>query len=467
MSYLYKYIVQQKFLTLAVFSVLVSSCGLNKSYQTPDFDKTDLYRGVETSDTSSFADIPWNEVFTDPLLQALISTGIEGNLDLKMAMSRIQSAEAYLMQQRGGLLPSLSVGATGEFADGGSNVTSAVNFVEEQYQVYGTASWELDVWGKLRSAKRSALADLLAQEASKRAVQTQLVANIASYYYSLLALDEQLRITEETLTSRKEYESTVEELKVAALVTGADLMQSKANRLSAEVMIPDLKQSIREMENALSILLGKSPGPIERASIESQDPQYLLETGVPSMLLSNRPDVQQAEFALRSSFELVKVSRAYFYPSLTLTGTAGYGALDVSDLFDPASWFANLTAGLVQPVFNQNANRARLKTNEANQEIALATYEQTLLTAGSEVSNALYSYQMAEDKIVLRAQQLETLQQAVDFNQELLKSDEAGYVDVLTSEQNLLSAQLSGVEDKLQRLNAIVELYRALGGGWE
>lgn len=458
---------------LLVLVTLASSCKINENYEKPEFKRDDLYRGVEEADTITIADTPWREMFTDTVLQGLIQEGLESNLDLQVAIARMESAEASLLSAKGALLPdySLAYSYSRKFAQSGStSISSASGFSTEQAQLYGLATWEIDVWAKLRSAKRAALADMLASEAYTRVVQTQLIADIATAYYTLLSYDKQLEITQLTVQFREEYEVTVEQLKIAATVTGADLMQSRANLFSAKVMIPDLKRSIRETENALSILLNRSPGPIERLALEEQAVGDLMKTGVPVQLLSHRPDVQQAELGVRSAFEMVNSARAYFYPTLTLTayapGTVSNSAQFV-ELFDPANVFARLLGGITQPIFNKNLNKARLRANKAAQKEALATYEQTVLSAGQEVSNSLYAYEMAEEKIQLRTQQLEALQNAVDYNQELLQYSSASYVDVLTSQQNLLSAQLSGVDDQLQKLSSIVELYRALGGGWE
>ncbi len=445
----------------------LSSCNVTKEYQQPTFSRSDLYRDMDTADSNSLAQVPWEEVFTDPVLQDLIREGLSANFDLQIATARIQRSEAYLLQQKGTLLPKVNALASAAVAELAGAPSAASGFAAQQYQLYTSASWEADIWKKLRSAKKAALADLLASEAYRRTVQTRLIADIANNYYTLLALDRQLEVTEQTIAARGKYVETVQYLKDAATVTGADVMQSRANLHAAEVLIPDIKQRIREIENSLSILLARSPQKIERNALEDQEPRELLETGVPSQLLSNRPDVQEAELAFRSAFELVNSARAYFYPTVTLTGAAGFGTTQISDLFDPTSVFANFAAGILQPIFNQHANEARLKANQAIQAEAFANFEQTLLLAGEEVSNALYAYQMAEDKISIRKTQLETLQNAVSFNQELLQYGSASYVDVLTSEQNLLSAQLNGVNDQLQKLLSIVELYRALGGGWQ
>lgn len=453
---------------LIVLSILaLSSCKINQEYQQATVEEDALYRDVSTTDTTSVADMPWQQVFTDSTLQALISEGLDKNLDLQVAIARIKSAEANLRSSKGALLPSFSINGSASYSKLANVPSVATGFATEQYQLYGSTSWEIDLWGKLRSAKRAALANLLASDAYKRTVQTQLIASIATQYYTLLALDEQLVITNQNVAKLGEYQRTMEELQNASLVTGADLMQSKANLHATEAMVPDLKQQIRETENALSILLGRSPGAIERNNIEGQQPAIPLETGVPSLLLSNRPDVQQAEMQLRSAFEMVNSARAYFYPSITLSGAGGFTAGGIDELFDPSSLFGNIAGGLMQPVFNNGANKARLESNIAAKEEAYATFKQTLLTAGQEVSNALFAYDMADDKLDSRTQQLDALEKAVSYNEELLQYSESDYLNVLTAQQNLLSAQLNVVTDRLQKLQSMIELYRALGGGWK
>ena len=456
-----------QYLYFTLLLAVVASCKLNEKYERPEFAKSDLYRGVETEDTTSLADVRWKELFQDTTLQKLIQEGLDNNLNLQIAVARIESAEASLLSAKGALFPSLNVNGSASKSRLASAPSAATGFATQQYQLYGNANWEIDIWGKLRSAKRASLAQLLSSEAYRRAVQTRLIADISTAYFSLLGLDKQLEITELTVESRKKYEETVSSLKEASIVTGADVMQSKANLHAAQVTIPDLKQRIRETENALSVLLNRSPGAIERQALESQVISDSIKTGVPILLLSNRPDVQQAEFTLRSSFEMVKNAHAYFYPSISLTGTAGYNTTVIEQFFDPVSFFARAAGSLTQPIFQQNQNKSRLRAAEASQKEALATYEQTILTAGQEVSDALFSFEVADDKLEIRSQQVEALKNAVSYNEELLQYNSVNYIDVLTSQQNLLTAQLSIVDDQLQKLNSLVELYRALGGGWQ
>jgi outer membrane protein, multidrug efflux system len=455
-------------------AIMLASC-VTKKYEQPGMAvKNPLYRDTTVTDTTNIADLPYAKLFGDTVLQRLIAEGIRENYDLKTAVQRINEAQANFRQSKAAFLPSLSAGAQATRAKqslAGLNFppefASSFNLTTTTYQAFLSTSWEADIWGKLSSAKRQTFAAWLQSDAAKRAVQTQLIANIATSYYTLLAYDQQLRITEQTLKNRITDVETMKALKNSAVVTGAAVVQSEANRYAAEVTIPDLKRSIREAENALSILLARGPGSIERTSLEVQTPYQELRTGIPSQLLKNRPDVQQAELGFRSAFENTNVARTYFYPQLTITAQGGLSTLKIQNFFDN-SIFYNIIGGLTQPIFNKGQNKARLRIAKAQQEEAYYAYQKSLLTAGGEVSNALFSYQAAVDKQNTRANQLRSLEKAVDYTKELLRySSSTNYTDVLTSEQSLLSAKLSSVNDRLQELQAIVELYRALGGGWK
>jgi len=304
--------------------------------------------------------------------------------------------------------------------------------------------------------------------AYKNAVITQLISDIASNYYSLLAYDAQLEVTIKTVENRSQDVSTMKLLKESDVVTGAAVVQSEANLYSAEVTIPDLKLNILEKENTLSILLGRNPGSIIRDSLNNQQLTDHLQAGVPSLLLTNRPDVQIAEYQLRYYFELTNLAKSYFYPSITITAEAGLSNESIQQIFSTSSVFWNFITGLSQPVLNQGINKQRLNVAKAQQEEYIANFKKTLLNAGQEVSNALYKYQVATEKIKIRSQQIIFLQKSVDFTKELLKyTVNTNYTDVLTSEQSLLEAQLNSINDKTQQLQAIIELYRSLGGGWK
>ena len=451
---------------------VMPSCKITKTYNRPAVSTNGLYRDRQLNDTTTMAAMPWQSLFADTILRSLIQEGLNNNLDLKTAIQKILEAQATLQQSKAAFYPSLSgnAGVTrSKQSSAGLNYPAGVsiNTLTTNYQAGLTSSWEADVWGKLSSTKRAALANFLQTDAAKRAVQTQLIADIANNYFTLLALDKQLEITIETLKNRIKDVETMKELKAGAVVTGAAVVQSEANRYAAEVSIPDLKRSIRETENALDILLSRPPGPINRGSLVSQKMVSELQAGIPTQLLNNRPDVQQSEYSFRAAFENTNVAKAYFYPSFTITASGGLSTLQLKDFF-VNSIFYNIAAGLTQPIFNQGLNKARLRTAQAQQQEALNSFQKTLLVAGQEVSNALYAQQTALEKQDARSKQIIALQKAVDYTQELLRySSATNYTDVLTSEQNLLSAQLSGVNDRLQELQAVVNLYRALGGGWK
>jgi NodT family efflux transporter outer membrane factor (OMF) lipoprotein len=453
------------FIWLFVLIIFLSSCKVLQPYKQPDvLSKEKLFRDLAINDSTNIADMPWRSLFTDKLLQNLLEEAIKNNPDLQIAITRMKKAEANFKQSKASLFPSLNLNADASY----QNNDAAVAGVPATYQFSGTASWEADIWGRLRSAKRANLSLFLESEAYKRAVQTRLIANVAINYYTLLAFDAKLQVTEKTIENRNSDVETMKLMKDNDLVTGADLVQSQANLYSAKVTIPEIKQSIYETENALSLLLGRNPGPITRSSLNEQEISTDLRTGIPVQLLANRPDVQEAEYQFRYGFEMTNVARKYFYPSLTISATGGITSTDLSKLFNASSVFWNIVGGITQPIFNQGQNKQRLRVAQANQEEYLITFKQTLLTAGQEVANALHGYQTASEEIALRTSQIEFLEKSVDYTMELLKyTSSTNYTDVLTSEVNLLSAQLNSINDKLLQLQAVVSLYQSLGGGWK
>ncbi|NML42070.1 efflux transporter outer membrane subunit [Chitinophaga sp. G-6-1-13] len=457
--------IHKRYIWLLALVTLAAACGITKPYRSPEVDTKNLFRDPQRSDTNTIAARPWQTFFTDTLLQQLIARGIRENLDLRIAMQRIVAAQAALKQSKLAFLPDVNANASVKqsrlaFPQGYGLINTAT-----QYDVNVAASWEVDVWGKLRSGKRAAQAALLGTVAAQQAVQSSLVADIAASYYSLLALDQQLLVLQQTLTNRGEDVSSMKELKAAGVVNGAAVVQSEANQYAAAVAIPDVKRQIRETENALSILLALPPGPVARGSITTQQLPQDLSTGIPAQLLQYRPDVKAAEYAFRNAFENTNIARTAFYPSLNITAAGGFTSFDFSQWFTDAGLFGNVVGGLTQPIFNRGLNKARLTTAKARQEEALYNFSKTMLTAGKEVSDALYSLTSASEKKESREKQLASLEKAVDFTKELLRySSSTNYTDVLTSEQNLLSAQIGSINDRLQQWQAVIALYRALGG---
>lgn len=445
--------------------IALASCKVYEPFQRPEVETGQLYPHDISLDSATLADMPWQKLFSDPQLKDLIAEGLANNYDLKIAVQQIRQAEAYYKESGARLFPSLTIGANYIYSDLSEAQGLGIN-VAEQYGLSASSQWEADIWGKLSNARQADWAALLANEASHRAVQTMLIADIATAYYNLLALDAQLEVTRQTVENRIASVETMKSLNEGAVVTGAAVVQSIANRYAAEIIIPDLQQSIEETENTLSILLGRPPGDIKRSSFEELHVLDSLEVGVPAQLLRNRPDIIRAEYQFRSAFELTQSARAYFYPQLTVTAEGGFQSFELVDLLNPASVFANIIGGLAQPVFQNGTNKRRLEVAKAQERQAYYTFRNTVINAGREVSDALSSYKTARQKETLRIRQLDALEKSVEFSQQLLEYGEANYTEVLTAQQNLLNAQLGNIQDRLQKLQAVVSLYRALGGGW-
>ena len=449
---------------VATTIIVLPSCNLRQAFVRPAVKTDSLYRDVNNPDTVGIANISWTQMFKDEKLQALIREGMDYNYDLKIAVARIKQTEANLLQSKAAFSPTLSVGP--QYT---RQKTPAVQGVlpSNIFELSGNASWEIDLWGKLKGAKNAALASLLQSYAFRHAVQTQLVASIATDYFDLMAFDKELTITLQTVNNYKNDVETNKALKQANRINEASVAQSEANLYAAEVTIPDLRNNIWQLENAISVLVGRQPGLIQRDSIEVQQVDTLLQTGLPAQILSNRPDVQEAEYNVRFYFEQINIARAYFYPMLSITAQGGWQSATIGSLFNSASLFGSVTGSLLQPIFNQGLNKQRLQVANAQYELNVLTFQQTVLGAGQEVSNALYSYQSAQNKMTIRNLQLDALKRAVDDTRLLLKGGYVTYIDVLASEQGYLTAQLNSVNDRLQQLTAIVSLYQSLGGGWK
>jgi HAE1 family hydrophobic/amphiphilic exporter-1 len=448
---------------LSVGIVLVvgfSSCQVANRYQSPDVDLTDLYRDANPTDTTTIARIPWNHYFADTCLQTLIAEGLQANFDLRIAHTRIQQAEASLSIANAAYFPTASL--VGQVTHNEPEARRGT-----QYALGVAMQWEIDIRGKLNRQARARYAQFLQSQAYRNLVQTSLVANIATSYYTLLALDEQRRITQETIGLLEESASTMQALMEAGVLNGAAVQQSRALLYSTQISLPGLDNRIRQLENALSVLTGRKPGAIDRQRIAIQNVPERMMHGVPAQLLALRPDVKQAELAFRAAFELRQAAQAALYPAVTLNAgsTAAFGATTLANFFSPENLVINLIGGLTQPLFAGNQLRGQLKIAKAQQQEALLNFEKAVLTAGQEVSDILYAFESSKRKDELRTRQIETLATAVFFTQELLKAGEANYTEVLTAEQNLLQAQLARVSDKLEQIQAVVNLYRALGGG--
>ncbi|WP_282143886.1 efflux transporter outer membrane subunit [Cellulophaga baltica] len=460
-----------KTMLLGVVLVTLQGCFVAKDYKRPELAETEaLYRTDNLPmDSVSMADVSWKTMFTDPYLSEYIEEGLENNMDVRIALQQMIAAQAYAKQGKAGYFPTLSVGANytrQEFSENsqfGSLFTGGL----DTYDVTADLSWEADIWGKIRSNRRASQADYLQNVSGHQAVKTQLISSIANTYYNLLALDAQLEVTKETIATRESGVATIKALKDAGQVTQVAVDQNVAQYNSARALQVDIEAAIFKAENTLSILLGKTPQKFERSSLDTQSMDQEMKLGVPTTLLRNRPDVMAAEYALIKDFELTNVANSSFYPSLTLTASGGLQSLELDKLFNANSLFATIVGGLTQPLLNQRKLKTQKEVALANQESSLLNFKKTLLVAGSEVSNALYTYEAETKKFEFRKNEVEALRTAEANSEELLKNGYANYLDLLTARQSALSAELNIIDSKLQQLVAIVDLYEALGGGWK
>ncbi|MDO6515968.1 TolC family protein [Zobellia uliginosa] len=459
-----------KFLLVAMLPLLLQSCFVAKNYERPAVETENLYRTDQLpQDSVSFASISYKDLFTDSYLKTYIERGLTNNLDIRIALENISAAEAYVKQGKAGYLPTLNGAAsatrtarTSENGQFGSIFSQPYN----QFEASGTLSWEADIWGKIRSTKRASDASYLQTVAAHQAVKTNLVAQIANTYYTLLALDEQISVTEQTIENRTKSLETISALKEAGQANQVGVDQTAAQLYSAQSQLLDLKNSLFKTETALSILLGERPQSYARGKLNEQTLVNDMKLGVPALLLRNRPDVMQAEYGLVNNFELTNVARSNFYPSITLSAQGGLQSLELDNWIDSSSLFANLIGGLTQPIFNGRKIRTAYEVAQAQQEQALLNFKKTLLTAGKEVSDALYDYNTAVEKEAYVTKQVVALKRAETNSEELLNSGYLTYLDLLTARENSLNAELNLINNKLGQLSSTIALYRSLGGGW-
>lgn len=438
---------------------LMTGCSIYKPYSRPEVQTEGLYRDLEeTRDTASIATLGWRNLFSDKNLQALIEKGLERNTNLRVAHIQVKAAEAVLMNARLSYLPSVVLTPDGSIS--GTEGAKAI----KTYNLAASASWEIDLFGKVTNAKREALAALEGSRAYRQAVETQLIATIANSYYMLLMLDRQLIISEQTLITWKETEHSIEALKRAGKSNDAAVLQAKANRLALEASVVSIRKSIRETENGLSALLADTSHDIMRGALQKQQFPDTLSAGLPIQLLANRPDVRQAEWNLAQAYYATNAARSAFYPSLTLSGSIGWTNNVGGVVVNPGSWLFSAVGSLMQPLFNKGTNIANLRQAKARQEEALLLFQQSLLDAGKEVNNALTRWQSARIRMDYVNQQIMTLQEAVRKTELLMQHTSTNYLEVLTARQRLLEAELTQAQDKFEEIQGVIDLYHAVGG---
>lgn len=450
-------------LPLLALVLTLSGCGLYRKYQRPTI-QTSVYRGDQidslSRDTTSFGQTPWRTLFTDVHLQALIEKALQQNVDLLTAHLSTQQAEAQLRSARLSFLPSLSLAPSIS-----ANKTEGLP-ASYSYTLPVQASWQIDLFGSLLNASRSIQVQLLRAQAYQQLVRSRVIANVANSYYTLLMLDRQLQLSRSAAELAAHTLEVMKAQKEVGRAMESSVQSAQANLHAVEASIPEIKRQITTTENALALLLGESPRSYPRSSLQAQQLPSSFALGVPVQLLSARPDVRVAELALASCYYQTNSARAAFYPSLNISGSAGWtGALGEA-VSNPMKFIASALGSLAQPLFAHGKLVAGLRVAQAEEEKARLAFQQSLYNAGAEVSNALALYQASEAKVKAETLQVESLEKNVEIVEMLFKTGKtSSYLEVITAQQSLLQAQLSLVQDSFSKMQAVVNLYNALGGG--
>ena len=455
-----------KIFLFASASLLMTSCGLYNKYERPEVNAKGIVRDVQSTtdtlavaDTTSFGNLPWREVFTDPQLQSLIETGLANNTNLLNAALNVKMVEDQLMIAKLAFVPGFTFSPQGTVASWDGNKAT------KTYSLPVTASWSVDLFGNLLNVKRSAQMALLATKDYQQVVQTKVISNIANMYYTLLMLDKQLQVVNDMSKLVEETWNIMKIQKELGRVKETSVQSAEANLYSVQAQAADLKRQIRETENSLSLLLGQQAQTIKRGTFEGQSLPSKFSTGIGLQLLNNRPDVHYAEMSLAQCFYDVNTARSKFYPNITISGTGAFTNSGGGGIVNPGKWLLSAVGSLTQPIFAHGQIIAGLKVAKAKQEQAYNTWQNAVLSAGSEVSNALVLYNSSDEKSKLEEKQVESLKKNVEYNKMLFNDGSATYLEIITAQQSLLNAELSKVADDFYKMQAVVNLYYALGGG--
>ncbi len=447
-------------------TVLMSSCGLYNKYERPDVNTKGLYRDsvsitdtLAARDTSNFGNLPWRTVFTDPQLQDLIERGLTHNTDMLNAALNVKMIEAQLMVAKLAFVPSFTFSPQGTIASWDGNKAS------KTYSLPVSASWSVDLFGNLLNVKRSTQMALLATKDYQLVVKTKIISNIANMYYTLLMLDKELDIVNNMTGLTKSTWDMMKLQKELGRTKETSVQTAEANYYSVLAQATELKRQIREVENSMSLLLGEPAQTIVRGKLEEQNLPESYSTGIGIQLLANRPDVHYAEMSLAGCFYDVETARSKFYPSITISGTGAFTNNSGAGIVNPGKMLLSAVGSLVQPIFNHGIYIAGLKVAKYKQEQAFNTWQNAVLSAGSEVSNALVLYNSSVEKSRLEQKQIESMTKNVSYTQDLFKMGSSTYLEVIGAQQTLLNAELSKVQDDFYKMQAVVDLYYALGGG--
>lgn len=454
-------------IVMGLAAVVLSGCSLYQKYERPEVNTTGLIRdNVSFTDTlkaqaddNNFGNLPWRQVFTDPQLQTLIQYALDHNVDMLNAALNIQMAEQQLKMARLAYLPQFTFSATGTIASWDGQAAT------KSYQLPIAASWNVDLFGNLLSQKRSAQVSLLATKDYQVAVQTNIIAGVANMYYTLLMLDRQLEILGDMSQLTKDTWDMMQLQMDLGRARSTSVQSAEANYYSVQAQTVDMKRQIREVENSLSLLLGQPAQTIKRGKLENQSLPDKFSTGIGIQLLANRADVHAAEMQLAQCFYGIENAKSRFYPSLTISPTGTFTNSGGGKIVNPGSWLLSAVGSLVQPLFMKGQLTAGLRVAEAQYQQAYNNWQNAVLKAGSEVSDALVLYNSSDEKAKLEAKQVETLEKNVEHTKMLFKSSGSTYLEVIGAQQSLLNAQLSRITDEFHKMQAVVSLYNALGGG--
>ena len=456
-----------KFFNFLIAAMLLSSCGLYNKYERPDVNTTGLIRDIvidtdtlQVNGDENFGNLPWREVFTDPQLQGLIEKALENNTDLRNAALNVKMMEDMLKVAKLAYIPGVALAPSGTI----SRVQMDGASTSKTYTLPVSASWNVDLFGNILSQKRSAQMQLLATKDYQVAVKTNIICGIANLYYTLMMLDEQLAIVTDMEALVKETWDMMKLQMDLGRARSTSVQSAEASYYSVQAQAIDLKRQIREMENSMSLLLNEAGHKIERGKFYNQSLPQKFSTGVGIQLLSNRADVHAAEMALAQCFYDVETARSKFYPNITITGTAAF-TNNLGTIINPGKWLLSAVGSLTQPIFQHGAIVAGLRVAKAKQEQAFNTWQNAILKAGNEVSNALLLYNSSEEKSQLEGKQVEVLTKNVNDTKQLYTSKGSTYLEVIQAETSLLNARISKVSDDFSKMQAVVNLYQALGGG--
>lgn len=459
----------KKIMIFAAATLLMGSCGLYNKYDRPDVNTAGLIRDafndadtLAVQDTASFGNLPWREVFTDPQLQALIQQGLEKNTNLLNAALNVQMYEAMLKAAKLAFLPAVNIGSTTPMGQISTTHTDP-SVTTKSYSLPISASWTVDLFGNVLSQKRSTQMKLLGMKDNQMAIRASLISGIANSYYTLMMLDEQLRIVTEMAGMSKETWEMMQKQFELGRTKSTNVQSAQAAYLNTQTQINDFKRQIRATENALSLLIGDAGHQISRSTLGSQVLPSQFATGVGVALLQNRPDVHQAEMNLAVCFHDIQTARSKFYPSITIGASATFS--NANGAMNPGKWITSLFGSLTQPIFNRGALTANLKVSKLQYEQAFNNWQNAILKAGNEVSNALVNYNGYNDNSKIEAERIEVLTKNVEDTKALYQSSGSSYLEVLTAQQQLLSAQLNKATDDFNKMQSVVSLYTALGGG--